>query len=263
MLELNKLYNMDCQTGLKLIDDSIIDIVMTDIPYNISQRKSIDRTTIDNRKLHRQGRKKELNFNYGEWDFFDGNEDYFEFIHSVFKEVYRTMKISASLYMWVPKNEVSYIEYILKDIGYHVRSTLVWCKTNPCPQIFRTGYMSSTEFCTFATKLSGAKHYWNVDKGQKQSYWVKPICQGNERTEHPTQKRLDIAQDMITQSAKPKDLLLDPFVGSGTFCVAAHREGLNFIGFEKGKKWFDVAKKRIDAEVSQMNIYDMAGCFSG
>lgn len=167
------------------------------------------------------------------------------------------MKDSASLYMWIPRNEVSFIEYLLKDIGYHVRSTLVWCKTNPCPQIFKAGYMSSTEFCIFATKLSGAKHYWNVSKGQKQSYWITPICQGNERTEHPTQKRLDIAQDMITQSAKPKDLLLDPFAGSGTFCVAAHSEGLNFIGFEKDKKWFEVAKKRIEEETSQMSIFDL------
>jgi len=191
------LYNQDCRDGLKLIDDNTIDIVMTDIPYNISQKKKIDRSLIDNRKLRREGKKKELNFDFGEWDFFSSNREFFEFIKEVFTEVYRTMKDSASMYMWVPNSEVSFIEYILKDIGFHVRSTLVWCKTNPCPQIFKVGYMSSTEFCIFATKQKGAKHYWNIERGQKQSYWIKPICQGNERTEHPTQKRLDIAEDMI------------------------------------------------------------------
>ena len=108
---------------------------MTDIPYNISQKKAIDRTRIDNRKLHRDGKKKVLNFDYGDWDFFDSNAAFFEFINEVFVEVYRTMKDSASMYMWGPRDEVSIIEYILKDIGFHVRSTLVWCKMNPCPQI--------------------------------------------------------------------------------------------------------------------------------
>lgn len=116
---------MDCRDGLKLIDDGMIDIVMTDIPYNISQKKSIDRSAIDSKALKRNGSKKELNFNYGKWDFFADNEAYFSFIQSVFVEVYRVMKDSASLYMWVPKSEVSFIEYILKDIGFHVRSTLV------------------------------------------------------------------------------------------------------------------------------------------
>ena len=255
MLKLNKLYNIDCQEGLKGIDDLSVDIVMTDIPYNISQRKSIDRSRIDNRRIKRQGKKsKELNFNFGEWDFFGDNTKYFEFIHEVFSEVYKKMKSSASLYMWCPKNEISFIEYILKDIGYHVRSTLVWCKTNPCPQIFKVGYMSSTEFCVFATKGKGAKHFWNTSKGQKNSYWVKPICQGTERTKHPTQKRLDIAIDMITQSAEKGYLLLDPFAGSGTFLEGAYKAGLKFIGFEKEQEWFNLATERLDCVMSQLTF---------
>ncbi len=245
------IYNIDCRDGLKLIDDNTIDIVMTDIPYNISHR-----TLIDNKKIHREGKKKTLNFNFGEWDFFSDNKEFFVFIQEVFQEVYRTMKDTASMYMWVPKNEVSFIEYILKDIGFHVRSTLVWCKTNPCPQIYKVGYMSSTEFCIFATKQKGAKHYWNVERGQKQSYWVTPICQGNERTEHPTQKRLDIAEDMILQSSQRNNVLLDCFAGSGTFAVAARKNGLNFICFEKDKNIYEMARDRIDAETQQMNIYD-------
>lgn len=252
-------YNMDCLEGLKFIDDSSIDIVMTDIPYNISQKKVIDRTRIDNRKLHRDGKKKVLNFNYGDWDFFDSNTAFFEFISEVFVEVYRTMKDSASMYMWVPRDEVSFIEYLLKDIGFHVRSTLVWCKTNPCPQIYKVGYMSSTEFCIFATKQKGAKHYWNVERGQRQSYWMKPICQGNERTGHPTQKRLDIAEDMILQSAQKGNILLDCFAGSGTFAIAAYNNGLKFICFEKDKDIFKMGHKRVEAATAQMNLFGFIG----
>lgn len=51
-------YNLDCRDGLKLIDDETVNIVMTDIPYNISQRKTIDRTSIENKRIHRDGPKK-------------------------------------------------------------------------------------------------------------------------------------------------------------------------------------------------------------
>jgi len=53
---------MDCRDGLKLIDDGMIDIVMTDIPYNISQKKSIDRSAIDSKALKRSGNKKRTQF---------------------------------------------------------------------------------------------------------------------------------------------------------------------------------------------------------
>lgn len=66
MIELNKIYNIDCQDGLKQIEDSSIDIVMTDIPYNISQRREIDRSRIDSRHLNRNGKRKVLDFNFGE-----------------------------------------------------------------------------------------------------------------------------------------------------------------------------------------------------
>lgn len=254
MYEINNIYNADCRTAINDIDDESIDILMTDIPYNISQNKTLDRSRSNKKSINRS---KKLNFDFGKWDFFDSNREYFEFIHEIFSSVYGKLKESASVYIWVPKNEVSFIEYILKDIGYHVRSTLVWCKTNPCPQIFKVGYMSSTEFCIFATKNNGAKHYWNVSNGQKQSYWVKPICQGSERTEHPTQKRLDIAIDMIAQSAQKGELLLDLFAGSGTFLEAAYKCGLNYIGFENDEKWFKIAANRLESVKSQLDFFRM------
>lgn len=258
MYEINNIYNADCRTAINDIADESIDILMTDIPYNISQNKTIDRSRINSKNIKRTSQaSKELNFDFGKWDFFGSNKEYFEFIHEIFSAAYSKLKESASVYIWVPKNEVSFIEYILKNIGYHVRSTLVWCKTNPCPQIFKVGYMSSTEFCIFATKVKGAKHYWNISNGQKQSYWVKPICQGGERTEHPTQKRLDIAVDMITQSAQKGDLLLDLFAGSGTFLEAAYKCGLNYIGFENDDKWYRIAVDRLDNVKSQLDFFRM------
>ncbi len=120
--------------------------------------------------------------------------------------------------------------------------------------------MSSTEFCIFATKQKGAKHYWNVERGQRQSHWIKPICQGNERTQHPTQKRLDIAEDMILQSAQKGNVLLDPFAGSGTFAIAAYNNGLKFICFEKDGDIFKMGRKRVEVTTAQMNLFNFIWC---
>lgn len=83
----------------------------------------------------------------------------------------------------------------------------------------------------------------------------KTICQGSERTEHPTQKRLDIAVDMVTQSAQEGDLLLDLFVGSGTFLEAAYKCGLNYIGFENDEKWYKIATDRLNVVKSQLDFF--------
>ena len=60
---------------------------------------------------------------------------------------------------------------------------------------------------------------------------------------------------MITQSAKKDDLLLDMFVGSGTFLEAAYEVGLNFIGFERDEKWFNVANERIQSVMAQTRLF--------
>ena len=127
MYEINNIYNADCRIAINNIDDELIDILMTDIPYNISQNKTLDRSRIKNKRINCSNK---LNFDFGKWDFFDSNKEYFEFIHEIFSAAFSKLKESASVYIWVPKSEVSFIEYILKDIGYHVRSTLVWCKTD-------------------------------------------------------------------------------------------------------------------------------------
>lgn len=118
MLEINKTHNMDALEGLKQLPDNCIDLVITDPPYNISQRKTIDRTKINCRSIKRRGsRSKELNFNFGEWDFFESREKYLDFIKQIGKELFRVAKDNCSLFMWCPKSEVSFIEQNLQGGG--------------------------------------------------------------------------------------------------------------------------------------------------
>jgi len=78
---------------------------------------------------------------------------------------------------------------------------------------------------------------------------------GEERGEHwhPTQKPIEVMRQIIEATTKSDDVILDPYMGSGTTGVAALRAGRNFIGVEIANRWFKAATARIVAEVSLPN----------
>lgn len=84
--------------------------------------------------------------------------------------------------------------------------------------------------------------------------WNGMIRQGNEQRFHPTQKPLEVMKWMI-DLCPVSDTILDPFMGSGTTGVAAIQLGKNFIGIEREQKYFDIACKRIEQEISQPQLF--------
>jgi DNA modification methylase len=71
-------------------------------------------------------------------------------------------------------------------------------------------------------------------------------AKGEERGDHPTQKPIGVMKWAISHVPPPADLILDPFMGSGTTGVAAVQMGRSFIGIEREPKYFDIAAKRIE-----------------
>lgn len=69
---------------------------------------------------------------------------------------------------------------------------------------------------------------------------------------HPTQKPLQLMNALIELTTKPGQLVLDPFMGSGSTCVSAKSLGRNYIGFELNKNYFEIAEQRI----KKMDIQD-------
>lgn len=69
---------------------------------------------------------------------------------------------------------------------------------------------------------------------------------------HPTQKPVKLMEMIITDFTKPGDVVLDPFMGSGTTGVACMRMGRRFIGVEVDQKHFDTAVERLKQETSEM-----------
>ena len=86
--------------------------------------------------------------------------------------------------------------------------------------------------------------------------WRVARTVGNEQL-HQNQKPIDLIAKILNLHSEKGDLILDPFMGSGTTAVACHKLQRKYIGFEIDKEYFDIANKRIEQEKSQISIFDL------
>ena len=254
MLELNKIIYGDALEELKKIPTESIDLIITDPPYNVSTDLKIDRS----RWGKKQKRKAIINFDYGEWD--KMSEDDFErFTLKWYAECKRVLKKGGSIYIFFTKELISLFhlhrfydfppEKSHRDSGLiKTKNIISWIKSNPLPAFNRTNYRSAVEFIYFGQK-EGEKAIFNFGQQKEMKNWFEyPLVQGRERTKHPTQKPLGLIQKFVQVSSNKDDLVLDPFIGSGTTAVAAKMLGRNYIGIEKSKEYCEIAEARIKTQ---------------
>lgn len=121
---------------------------------------------------------------------------------------------------------------------------LCWCKTNPTPACNNT-WLPDLEYC-LVFKEKGAPRY-NDGYENKSKWYQSPINKGDKDLyNHPTIKPLEMVKKHLLHSTKENDIVLDPFVGSGTTCVACKELGRQYIGFEIDEKFYKIAKDRLN-----------------
>lgn len=227
MLELNKIYNEDCLEGLKKIPDKSIDLVVTDPPYVISTSGA---------GIYKQADKqyvKELNV------IKDG------FDQKILDEICRVMKKINVYFFCSQKQIIPLLDYFVKEKKCNW-NLLTWHKTNPVPACGNK-YLTDTEFILFFRE-KGVKIYGEF--ATKFTYYVTPLNQKDKKEfGHPTIKPINMVQNLIVNSSQAGDIVLDPFIGSGTTGVAAKTTNRNYIGFELDERWYEVANKRIEETV--------------
>ncbi|MGB7405056.1 MAG: site-specific DNA-methyltransferase, partial [Pacificimonas sp.] len=148
----------------------------------------------------------------------------------------------------------------VQDAGLWILNDVVWRKTNPMPNFKGTRFTNAHETMIWAAASAEARYTFNYhamkamnDDLQMRSDWTMPICTGSERLKvngtkaHPTQKPEALLHRVIASTSNPGDVVLDPFLGSGTTGAVAKRLGRNFIGIERETGYLDVAWARIDA----------------
>lgn len=132
-----------------------------------------------------------------------------------------------------------------EQAGFRFHNMLVWDKHSPTPNRW---YMKNCEFTGFFYK--GKAKFIN-DCGSKQ---LIKIIQRDDSI-HPTEKPVELMAHYISNSTKPNDLVLDPFMGSGTTLVACANTGRKGIGIELDQQYFDIACKRVEFAYRQGSLF--------
>ena len=168
------------------------------------------------------------------------------------KEFVRVMK-GVNIYIWCNKAQIpDYFNFYINDLKCKF-DILCWHKTNALPT-YHNKYLSDTEYLLYFHKDNNKCNPQSYEDAQ--TFYFAPI-NGNDKKywEHPTIKPLDITERIIRNSSDERDIVLDPFMGSGTTGVACKKLNREFIGCEINEYYFDIASKRI-GETSQLEKED-------
>ncbi len=234
MNEKLELIHADAYTKIDdFVDKNIlVDHIITDPPYNISKDNNFKTMN-----------RPRAGVDFGKWD--NGDFDLYSWIPNYSK----ILNKNGSMIIFCSYRYISYIVDALEsdESGMIVKDIIVWQKSNPMPRNINRRYVQDMEFAVWAVKKK-AKWIFNKpeDKSYLRSIYRTSTVSGKERYAHPTQKSLNLMKDLITVHTNENDLILDPFMGTGTTGDAAISLGRRFIGVELNDKYFDIAKKRLN-----------------
>ncbi len=229
MFLLDEIYCGDALVLMKDIPAGSIDLIVTDPPFAIdfeAKRSNYNRT---------QGRVIE---GYNEIP----REKYYDFTVSWMKEAYRVLKRSGSMYVFSGWTNLKDILNAIDDVGFITINHIIWK--------YQFGVFTKRRFVTShyhilfvvkderSYKFNKVEHYpedvWVINR----EYWT-----GKVKT--PTKLPLELVKKILLFSSDEGDIVLDPFVGSGTVAVAAKMLGRHFLGFEIVPEYCELARERV------------------
>ena len=224
----------DCYKLLKKIPDHSVNLILTDPPYNLNPYST------GNLKCNW---RSDFNNDIADWDGEDLD------ILLLKKEFKRVLKPTGNIFIFTTYNLMGDFHKIF-DPEFDTFQIMVWHKTNPPPKLRKTSFLNS---CELICCMWNKGHTWNF-KSQKQmhNFFESPICMGHERLKHPTQKPVRLLKHIIEIASSKEDVVLDPFMGTGSTGEASLELERNFIGFEIDPKYFDMAYHRLT--LCQQNI---------
>lgn len=253
--------NIDCVAGMKRITSLSVDVVFADPPYNMSHSK------LENRKSHTGGAFFKV---HERWDQLSVS-DYSTFTDAWIGQAERIMKLGGSIFVCASQHNLGVVLTSLEKNNLSVKNIIVWEKPNAMPNLTRRTLTHSVEFVVWSVKGKGWKFNYeelrqlNPDRqkdGQPKmlrDVWRFPVVQGAERLRgmhgralHPTQKPEALVSRCIIAASNQGDLVVDPFLGSGTTGVVCAEMGRCFVGFELEEKYVKAARSRLASRLKSI-----------
>jgi len=183
------------------------------------------------------GKKYAVRTNYGKWDSEFTMEDLQLFIN----HFYRVLKPGGTCIVFFDLWKITPLKDQLESAKFKQIRFIEWLKTNPQPINSKVNYLTNCrEIALLGIKKSKPTFNSSYDK----AVYEYPIQGGKDRF-HPTQKNTKMFEELIEKHSNEGDVVLDPFLGSGTTAVAASATGRKFIGCELDEEYFKKAVERI------------------
>lgn len=246
-----QIYHGDSTEIMNNMAEESVDMIFADPPYNLSN----DGFSVQS--------GKRVSVNKGDWDVSRGPELDFEFHMNWIGACQRILKPNGTIWISGTYHSIFACGHALNLQGFRVLNDVAWYKPNASPNLSGRMFTASHETLIWASKSKKAKHAFNYDEmkngdfpsdklknpgKQMRSVWsiTSPKPGEKRHGKHPTQKPEALLNRIVAASTGPGDVVLDPFLGSGTTGVAAVTLGRKFIGIDQSKDYLDeIAIKRI------------------
>jgi modification methylase len=234
---------------LQQLPENSVDLVFADPPYNLQLQQELWRPN----HTHVNGVNED-------WDQFDDFDAYDAFTRAWLLGGRRVMKTTGTLWISGTYHNIFRVGNLLQNLGFWILNTITWFKPNAMPNFRGTRLKNDVEFVIWAKYSESSTYTFHHhlmkqfnDQKQLGSVWTIPVCGGAERLKdangkklHPTQKPEELLKRILLASSDVGDVVLDPFLGSGTTAAVAKQLRRRWIGIERDDIYIQAAQKRID-----------------
>ncbi|MXX80500.1 MAG: site-specific DNA-methyltransferase [Chloroflexi bacterium] len=244
---IDNVVEIDCLEGLRLLPDCSVELIVADPPYNLDK-------------------------DFGLWKERDHRDEWLPWSKEWLNECERVLKPGGSIFVHGIHHYLCWLQCHLYDIGLTYRRQIIWHYENgfsgytkvPAAEYepilwfskgdsftyhpIRVPY-KSVERLRYKVKKNGKIWKPNPEGRLAGDVWSVPTLAGrrfrDEKVDHPTQKPLALSRRLVKHFSNPGELVLVPFAGSGTECVAAAESRRRFVGFETNADYVRLALNRL------------------
>lgn len=229
--------NGNCIDYLKFIETSTVDLVLTDPPYNLGNFMHKRNTNLVKMRKNQ--------FAYAGWDNLS-QDDWEKEMDSFFKESSRVLKKSGSLLLFMSLIKIETIIKIASKYKFYYKTTGIWHKTNPMPRNMNIHFVNSTEAWVYFVNDDTSGTFNNNGK-MVHDFIETSLTTAKEKKfgKHPTQKPTKLISHFIEHLSSPGDVVLDPFMGSGSTGVCSRKMDRKYIGIDLDKNYYELSKTRM------------------
>ena len=221
------IFHLDQHKFLQACTAGSVDLILTDPPYAISRDTGFVRGGNANLAV---------SMDFGKWDHKKINLKRFS------QACYRALRRGGTAIVWYDLWKISQLEQALSAAGFKMIRLIIWQKTNPVPLNQSVTYLSnSREVAVVGVKGGKPTFHSKYDNG----IYNAPITRHRGQRVHPTQKPEELFAELVRKHSNAGDLVIDPFVGSGTTAAAALKQGRQFKGCDIDPEYVNAARGRV------------------